>query len=166
MPSASRKAFPGRRTWERKANFFLHILGRSTFTGWISSRHRFAQPRNQSQPFRKKSDLHIPPFMVISERHHRQTERQLKRWGTSRILAYPFGDKYILLVPSSMLYDLLWVIYMCVGTGHMCTSIHFTLTVHFWWRWVADIQEGLVSVQLLQCQFWSQKWYSNRFIVV
>ena len=42
---------------------------------------------------KKKPDLHTPPFMVISERHDRRTEKQLKQWGTSRILAYPFSDK-------------------------------------------------------------------------
>ena len=36
----SRNVFPGRPTWgERKANFFLHFLRRSTSAGQISSRH-------------------------------------------------------------------------------------------------------------------------------
>ena len=87
MMTWSRKASPGHGTWgERNANFFLHFLRRSSSTGRISSRHRFAQPRNQFQSIRKKLDLHTPILMVISERHDKQTEWQLNARGTYRIL--------------------------------------------------------------------------------
>ena len=33
---------------EKMQTFSIAFLGRSTSTGWIASRHRFAQPRNQS----------------------------------------------------------------------------------------------------------------------
>ena len=47
-------------------------------TGRISSRHRFAQKRNQSKSFRKKSDLRTPAFMVHYGRHDKQTYKQTR----------------------------------------------------------------------------------------
>ena len=61
MATWSRKASPGHRTWrEKEKSFFLHFWRRSTSTGRISSRHRFTQPRNQSQSFCKKNQTFIP----------------------------------------------------------------------------------------------------------
>ena len=73
----SLEAFSGRPTQgEKERSFFLHIWRRGTSTGQMSSRHRFAQPRNQFQSFRKKSDIHTPILMVHYGRRDRQTERQ------------------------------------------------------------------------------------------
>ena len=57
------EAFSGRPTkWEKEQSVILRIWRRGTSIGRTSSRHRFAQPRNQSQSFRNKSDLQIPTF--------------------------------------------------------------------------------------------------------
>ena len=40
---------------------------RSTSTGRISLRHRFAQQHNQSKSFIKKSDLHTPPSWCATD---------------------------------------------------------------------------------------------------
>ena len=74
---------------EEKKNFFLQFWRRNTSTVQTPSRHRFAQPHNQFQSLWKKSGLHTPPFMMSSERHDRQSykqiERQLNAPGTYRI---------------------------------------------------------------------------------
>ena len=106
MPTLSRKASPGCRTWrERNANFFLHFWRRSTSTGRISSRHRFAQTRNQSNSFPKKSDLHTPPLhgdlRATDKQSYRQTGRQLNARRTYRILRILSVIKLDLL-PSHM----------------------------------------------------------------
>ena len=55
IPSWPLEAFSEHRTWGDKMQTFpLHFWRRSTFTGRISSRHRFTQPRNQCKSFRKK----------------------------------------------------------------------------------------------------------------
>ena len=75
----SRKASPWHRTWrERNANYFLHFWRRSTSTGRISSRHRFAQPRNQSTWLRKKLDLHARLHSALRTKWqtYRQAEKQ------------------------------------------------------------------------------------------
>ena len=86
------RPFPGVQHEKEKQTFSFTFW--ECFTGRIFSRHGFAEPRNQSRSSRKESDLHTPPFMVISERQDRlNADRQLKRQRTSRILASPFGDK-------------------------------------------------------------------------
>ena len=67
-------AIPGRQPWgERKANFFLHFSEEALL---LDGFFRDTDSRNHAlNPvlLQKKSDLHTPPFIVISER---QTNRQ------------------------------------------------------------------------------------------
>ena len=61
----------------KREQFFLHIWRRGTSAGRISSRHRFAQPRNQSKSFRKNQTF-IPPSLwcTTDDMTNRQTNRK------------------------------------------------------------------------------------------
>ena len=83
MATYSIEAFSGRPTkGEKEQSFVLRIWRRGTSTGQVSSIYRFAQPRNQSQSFRNKSDLQTPTFNLHYERRDRKTDTVTDRKTT------------------------------------------------------------------------------------
>ena len=107
IPSWPLEAFSEHRTWGDKMQTFpLHFWRRSTFTGRISSRHRFTQPRNQCKSFRKKirpSSAFLHDDLRATWQKNKQTIKQTKNKQTNKQkdikgplnlqdTAYPFGD--------------------------------------------------------------------------
>ena len=94
MATWSTKTSPWCPTWrERNANFVLHFWRKSTSTGRISLRQRFAQPRNQSKSFRKNQTFKpLPSWWSQSDMTDLQTERQLNARNLQDT-TYPFGNE-------------------------------------------------------------------------
>ena len=107
MATWARKASSWHRTWgERNSNFFLHFWRRSTSTGRISSRHRFAQPRDQCKSFRKKirpSNPHLHGALRATWQTNRKT---IKRAWNLQDTTYPFGDNLFKFSFHSFFWDL------------------------------------------------------------
>ena len=88
---------------EKKSNAFSSSFGEEALL--LDGFPRDIDSRNQainSSRLGKKSDPQTPPFIVISERHDKQINKQTDIKGPWNLqdTTYPFGDKFLLIISN------------------------------------------------------------------